>query len=364
VANSHYGVANTSADQCWIISSNKNKNMGKKTKKQHYVPQCYLKAWGIDGRHQVYVYDKEKQESRINNIEDVASERYFYDFSLRDILTQQDTDKLHENMEGNSDDKIQIIEQALSIGIEGPYANFLMRVIENAKKVTKWHLNNCYFLSPDSKEAFAGFLAIQYIRTAHVRNMIRDFSDEINQFVTKMGASPQTLEKYRTLTKDEAKNIHLEMLMQEEHLSEISFYFNKLKWVLGINRTSHNLLTSDNPICIVPHCKNGMIPMAGLASKGIEVFLTLSPNCVLIMRDGEFHKQFAQRDMHYIEINDNEIIDAYNAFISIFAERSIYSTDGDFSQMERIKSEDSRLMQVSQTTLKFGDSIIRSRVKR
>ena len=40
----------------------KSRFMGEKTKKQHYVPQCYLKAWEIDGRHKVYVYDKEKQD--------------------------------------------------------------------------------------------------------------------------------------------------------------------------------------------------------------------------------------------------------------------------------------------------------------
>ncbi len=31
--------------------------MGEKTKKQHYVPQCYLKAWEVNSRHQIYVYD-------------------------------------------------------------------------------------------------------------------------------------------------------------------------------------------------------------------------------------------------------------------------------------------------------------------
>ena len=151
--------------------------MGEKTKKQHYVPQCYLKAWEIDGRHKVYVYDKEKQESRINNIEDVASGRYFYDFSLRDIYPQDAIDKLLEEVDGiNVDDKIQVIEKALSIGIERPYAHFLTEIIENDGNASKWYIKNCYFLKPDSKEAFAGLLAIQYVRTAHVRNMISDLS--------------------------------------------------------------------------------------------------------------------------------------------------------------------------------------------
>lgn len=339
--------------------------MGEKIKKQHYVPQCYLKAWEVDGKHQIYVYDKEKQESRINNIEDVASGRYFYDFSLREVLPKQVIDKLLENEKNiDVDDKLQIIEKAFSIGIERPYARSLTKIMENARNASDWYLKNCFFLHPDSKEAFAGFLAIQYVRTAHVRNMIRELSDEIYQFVIKMGAPPQMLEEYRTLTKDEAKHVHLEMLTKGNHLSEIAFCFNRLKWVLGINRTNHNLLTSDNPICVVPHCKNGLMPMAGLTSKGVEVFISLSPDCILIMRDGEFHKQFAQRDMCYTEIKDKEVIDAYNAFVSIFADRTIFSADGDFTQWERIKMKDARFIQVSQTELKFGDSTIRSKEKR
>lgn len=339
--------------------------MGEKTKKQHYVPQCYLKAWEVPGKHQVYVYDKEQQKSRINNIEDVASSRYFYDFSLRDILPKHALDKLLKNVEGiDVDVKLQSVEKSLSIEIERPYANFLTKIIKDARNATKWCLKNCYFLNPDAKEAFAGLLAIQYVRTAHVRNLIRDLSDEINQFAGRVGASPQALEEYRTLTKEEAKNIHLQMLMEDEHLSEIAFHLCRLKWVLGINRTGRSFLTSDNPICNVPHCNNGPMPMAGLTSKGIEVFIPLSPDCILIMRDGDYHKPFANMDMRYIEIGDKEIVDSYNAFVGMLAERSIYSTDGDFDQLERLKTEDPRLMQVSQTALKLGNDTITSRVKR
>lgn len=338
--------------------------MSVKTKKQHYVPQCYLRAWGIDGKHQIYVYDKEKQESRINSIEDVASGRYFYDFSLRDIVSQQGLEELLKNTDGiDVDAKIQIIEKALSTGIEGPYVGFLTKILENARNASEWYLENCYFLHPDLKEAFAGLLAVQYVRTAHVRNMIRDLSDEINQFAAKMGASPQALKEYRTLTKEEAKNIHIDMLTQEEHLSEIASGFYRLKWALGINRTERSFLTSDNPICIIPHCNNGTMPMAGLSSIGVEVFITLSPDCILIMRDGDYHLPFTEVDMRYIEIKNAEFLESYNAFVCIYAERSVYSADGDFSQLERIKAEDPRLIQTSKITLKWGDDRIRSRVK-
>ena len=83
------------------------------------------KAWKVNGRHQIYVYDKEKGESRINSIEDVASGRYFYDFSLKDLSARQTMDLSHEDAEGiNVDAKLRIIEKALSIGIKGPYSDY------------------------------------------------------------------------------------------------------------------------------------------------------------------------------------------------------------------------------------------------
>ena len=33
----------------------------KRKKKQHYVPQCYLEYWAIEGTHQIHVYDKKKK---------------------------------------------------------------------------------------------------------------------------------------------------------------------------------------------------------------------------------------------------------------------------------------------------------------
>lgn len=44
-----------------------------KTKKQHYVPQSYLKAWAIPGTYQVHVYDKKTDNERVNSINDIAS---------------------------------------------------------------------------------------------------------------------------------------------------------------------------------------------------------------------------------------------------------------------------------------------------
>lgn len=64
--------------------------INKKKKKQHYVPQCYLKAWTIPNTNQINVYDKELRVQRINNIIDVASENYFYDIDFMKAISKEE----------------------------------------------------------------------------------------------------------------------------------------------------------------------------------------------------------------------------------------------------------------------------------
>ena len=103
--------------------------------------------------------------------------------------------------------------------------------------------------------------------------------------------------------------------------------------------------------------------MTGLSSKGIEVFITLSPDHMLIMRDPDYHKQFINMDMRYVEIKDKGIIDSYNAFVCMYAERCVFSVNGDRSQLEQIKRLDPNLLKASQPSLVLGDNTIRSRVR-
>ena len=60
----------------------------KKSKKQHYVPRCYLESFKIPGTYQINVYDKKLRRNRINSIYDIASENYFYDIKLSDVFTE------------------------------------------------------------------------------------------------------------------------------------------------------------------------------------------------------------------------------------------------------------------------------------
>ena len=52
--------------------------MSQIVKKQHYVPQCYLRSFAV--QEQLFVLDKIKKSVYPAKVKDVAQDRYFNDF--------------------------------------------------------------------------------------------------------------------------------------------------------------------------------------------------------------------------------------------------------------------------------------------
>lgn len=134
-----------------------------KTKKQHYVPQSYLKAWAIPGTYQVHVYDKKTDNERVNSINDIASENCFYDINPNEIFSKEFLAALKvEGLSWDSDELSQGIEHTFANEVEGDFANILKEIIGKATSATPWIIENCYFISEDKKGMLSAYLAIQY----------------------------------------------------------------------------------------------------------------------------------------------------------------------------------------------------------
>ena len=100
-----------------------------KTKKEHYVPQSYLEKW-CSNSGQVFVFDKENETSRINSITDVASENYFYDLKVEDILLESgisiDQLKAYDSIKINDPQYTENqLKTILQITLKGFISNYL-----------------------------------------------------------------------------------------------------------------------------------------------------------------------------------------------------------------------------------------------
>ena len=97
--------------------------MSKKIK-EHYVPKCYLELWCIPHKNQVYIFDKNQEKSRINHIDDVASERFFYDLNLTGLFEGEIERYGLKGIDLSKFDENQYIENIFANNIEGAYKDY------------------------------------------------------------------------------------------------------------------------------------------------------------------------------------------------------------------------------------------------
>ena len=88
-----------------------------KTKKEHYVPQSYLRRFSSDGK-QIHVYDKILKRSFTSGIRDVAQESHFYDIPRESFPTELKV----------SEEDLQAVEKAFN-KIEGLFSQTVEEVL-------------------------------------------------------------------------------------------------------------------------------------------------------------------------------------------------------------------------------------------
>lgn len=324
------------------------KKAAEKTRKEHYVPRCYLRRWK-NSKEQVYVYDKRLKKARINNVYDVACERFYYDIDYHEL--SEDKIAFLKSIGINPENDEQFIEHFLAEYIEESYSKILAKIVD--KEVTPWHEKNCYFVNNQDRLELALFLVFQYIRTKETRDSIVDSSNCLEQLLKEMHCSKETIDQY-TIKQKEEQIIQGNLLLDIDHIVDLMQSFWDLTWILGINRTDVPFYTSDNPIGTCPHIKHPIMSMAGIGSKGVEVFLPLSPNHILLMFDGSYHTEISRYNGRYVSLDDIDDIEHYNRLCTYNSSRCVFSSNSDFSIIENILLSNPNVFEIPKVSISFG----------
>ena len=116
------------------------------TKKEHYVPRCYLENFASDSKR-IEVFDKWKLMVRHNqDIKNVAMENGFYDLDLLDMLNRIDAEKsettrrdIMSYMGTNCWDDVvsllgdkRFVEKEHFANLEGVYSKLLKVIIQKS----------------------------------------------------------------------------------------------------------------------------------------------------------------------------------------------------------------------------------------
>lgn len=336
-----------------------------KVKKEHYVPQCYLRNFQIPGTDgKINVFDKKKEQTRFNqNILDNASERYFYDIDIDKILAECPEKKRTEILEQMGDqyevyknDKEQHIEKFFSEVIEGDYSQVLKSIIHQAENALPWHIKNCYCMSEREKVIMAVCITAQFWRTKKQRVMLEEAITKLYktmlpkiyniEYGEKNGKiSPDDIEV--RIGKEAMKLQHAKFMLDFEKLIEYTQVFLHHIWVVYINRTAVPFWTSDAPIALNA-MRDGWKGGKGIASKGIEIILPLSDKVALGMYDREKYGSLLcglsrKDDRIYMELTDVDKVNQFNQLQVIECYRCVYSSDNDFGMAEEMCAQNPEL---------------------
>ncbi|MBS5844035.1 MAG: DUF4238 domain-containing protein [Clostridiales bacterium] len=320
------------------------------TKKQHYVPRCYLKRW-TNSKGQVLVFDKSIKSQRLNSINDVACERYFYDINPRQLSEIRSVMLKNIGIDPQKDS--QFLEHFLATRVEVMFSELLTKIIKKAEAATPWHIRNCYFISDSDKIDFSICLAFQQIRTKAIRTDILNSSDCLSQVLKDMSVPQKIIDQY-SLDQGIEKNIHNNMILDFEKIVDIAGAFYGLTWVLGINRTDKLFYTSDNPIGRKAHITHPFLSMAGLTSKGVEIFFPISPQHILIMYDGSYHKGTVQNERNYVNLIYPENIDYYNSLCADQSHQCVFLLDEDLNVINKMLNKNTCVFDIPKTVVMWG----------
>ena len=264
-------------------------------KKQHTVPVCYLANFGVNGneqrRSQLYYYSIPDDKGGKCRVDNIAYENDFYNI-----------DELGEQKE--------IIENMYASMVEPELSGILKRLYSLIKTNPSERESSIVRLSSDEKEHLAAIIAMLLTRTKNYRDRYKDIIDQLKQSLPD-GVIPHYKKK-------DYRRIHTQAIIGFQDSNYFAKLLNDRNWLFLINHTEIPFLTSDNPVVQINHSEEEHLSPV---DPRITFYYPLSPNIGLEI----YHKDTLKTDMGYFDIYLDKHVEWYNANISCYCSRHVFS---------------------------------------
>ena len=331
------------------------------TKKEHYVPRCYLKNFILEN-DRLKVFDKYKIQTRDQKIMDIAMENYFYDIKFDELFQKIGEDKSGkikkdlldlvgtknwEDVEKTLDEKH--IEKEFFSKAETIYGTMLSTIISKSYNGNSWVMAHCYAFSEDEKLYFSLFVALQIIRTKSFRNTL---GDTISKFYQTLAYKSQMHDEDALpkeafeceANSDFVKLQHSNIILDEEMRVEIAETLCNHIWVIYVNKTDYPFYTSDNPVATIPHKIDKYRSYGGLNSEGVEIVFPISSNLLLAMYEKETYKN-KFNDRQFFVLHSKDQIDYFNCQQVYHSHRCVFSGKDNFELAKTMCEENPKLQE-------------------
>jgi hypothetical protein len=243
-------------------------------KKQHYVPQFYLRNFSNDGK-QIFVYHLASQTYTLSPIASTCQEKYFYDIDpeFEKMLNQLETRQ----------------------------APVIKKIIE---------LQNLETLSADELYDLMAFLVIQDTRTKDARILVdKQVELFVSQYIKPMMKADEELKKKYTPGYIDSLKITMPNFYKFTFgvaLSSIEALSDLLP-VLIVNKTSKPFISSDSPVVKNNYYIVGKNGLTGVLSPGLQIFCPLTDKIVILFIHREAYDIHFTQKMRIELTNENDV---------------------------------------------------------
>lgn len=291
-----------------------------KVKKEHYVPQFYLKKFSKNSDGRIDVYDKETDKELTNQRTDnFACERYYYDVNNEelkenlDLLFNISKGQYSEEKMKNIKDNEQLIENMFA-RMEAELSSEFQRLEEDFNVI-----NDPVFIIK-----FYIFIRDLAIRTDAYRKQIQMITEKDIEIAKRFGATEVNEYDINMNAKEVAKLKQLDLLTSlPELVRDGNRFLNNYSFYIGINNTNMPFIISDHPSINVFLGFN-------------DICFPISPTLAIIMRVDVDGAKFVSEDQPnkdgIIELSEQSVL-AYNCFQFVQARRFVF---GDMNAIKRI----------------------------
>lgn len=301
-------------------------------RKQHFIPQCYLRLFSEDGKH-ICTYDKIRSTSYRASISDVCTINDFYTISNSYVS------------EENLPSELIIEKDFFADTYEPTYANWLNKIDKACSEAVsspskKIDLNN------SDKLEFAYLISIQWFRLPLIREQGERTFNELmpkvlrlfSQGLAKETNNPEMANLNVTAEISDKAAYHAKSTFMNEEL--VNAYAKALSENIWTFRycADGQFYTSDFPINVKPHVKNVCPFCEGLAQYGAELTFPVSKNCMIIIWDKSYFSHMKQDDctVEYASIKD---IGHFNIQRYAFTKRHLFSCNGNFGFIDQMHKQ-------------------------
>lgn len=275
-----------------------------KVKNQHFVSRFYLENF-TDSKSKIFAFDILKGESFYTSTENIANQKYFYDYEPLDQFVGRE----------------QTIEKALARS-EAEQAVVFRKLVAGLKA------NDVSTLTKDDYRQLADYIITQQKRTPESRIKGTQLAKEIERQLSAKGASEDFIqeqglasEKYDAQLQQVYGLLNLGVLRDIEDLCD-------RYWTFWSNRTKHNFYTSDHPIIGYLH-----------SEKAYEIYFPITPRYSLSILMKDHFPLMANKHQKINELQDPENVKFYNSLVLTQCSRQVYNSENDFRLAKKLVKE-------------------------